>query len=186
METKLRDFLFDEGLRQDSLVHSIASALGTKAGLYMVFAAFVFSAEAALSQAGESLGLLVPKSLLIVSLLLSLTAIIILLRAVAVQGYKTPPMLPNLEAQTEEYLGSTKDGKLSEDEKLEEIRTQFVKSLSRSIGHNVGLNDKIAGGLELASKLIGVSIVTVFLALLWGIIRLMHFLCVAHPASFHV
>jgi hypothetical protein len=184
MESKLRDFLFAEGLRQDSLIHSIASALGTKAGLYMVFAAFVFSAEAALSQAGQSLGLLVPKPLLIVSLLLSLTAIVVLLQAVAIKGYKTPPTLPNLQAQAEQYLGSTKDGKLSEDEKFQEIRTLFVASLSRSIGHNVALNEKIAVGLEWASKFIVASVVTVLVALLWGIILLVHSLCVAHPALF--
>jgi hypothetical protein len=186
MDGKLKDFVFQEGLRQDAVIHDLASQLGTKAGLYMVFAAFVFSAEATLSQASQSLGLAVPKPLLALSLLLSLTAIVVLLRAVVIQDYKTPPILPKLELQTEKYMESLKQEKLSEYEKLERLRAKFVNSLGRSIEHNFNLNHKIAAGLTWASRIIGSSIATVLIALSWGVIRWTYLFFLARRALFHV
>ncbi|MHB8502097.1 MAG: hypothetical protein ACYDHE_14295 [Candidatus Acidiferrales bacterium] len=186
MEDKLRDFIFQEGLRQDSVIHGLASQLGTKAGLYMVFAGFVFSAEATLVQAGQNLGLPVPKPLLGLSLFLSLVAIVVLLRSVFIQDYKTPPILPKLESQSETYLESLRNENLSEEEKLQRLRAKFTRSLGRSIAHNFELNRKIAVNLEWASRIVASSILTVLVAVVWGLARWTYLFFLAHRAAFHV
>jgi len=186
MEDKLKNFIFEEGLRQDSVIHGTASQLGTKAGLYMVFSGFVFSAEATLIQASQSLGIFISKPLLGLSLLLSLVATMMLLRSVFIRDYKTPPVLPKLQSQAETYLESLKDQNLSEDEQLDRLRSKFINSLGRSISHNFDLNTKIALNLEWASKVISASIFTVLVAVLWGLSRLMCSFFLAHRAAFHV
>ena len=169
MEDKVKDFLFQEGLRQDSLIHGLASQLGTKAGLYMVFAAFVFTAETTLLQVGDKIGFQASRPLLTLALLCSLIGILVLLRSVLIEDYKTPPVLPKLQAQSTSYL-STLTG-VPEEEKITRLKGKFMNSLSRSIAHNYEMNHRIATNLQWASWFIGGSIVSVLLALLWGLGR---------------
>jgi hypothetical protein len=80
MDSKpLRVFLLQEGLRQDALIHNVSSQLGTKNGLFMVFAAFVFSAEAALAGMSTTVGFTMPHWAIGCALLLSLAGIGVLL-----------------------------------------------------------------------------------------------------------
>jgi hypothetical protein len=170
MNAKLNDFFLGEGIRQDALIHDLASQLGTKTGLYMVFAGFVFTAETALLKELDPLGLHASKVLLISAIVLSLIAIVILLSAAFVQDYKTPPILAQLREQSELYLNSL--GAISHDEQLNSIKEKFINSLARSIDHNYGMNQTIAQFLEKASLFIGLSIFCVLVAVLVGIFRL--------------
>jgi hypothetical protein len=169
MNAKLNEFFLSEGVRQDALIHNLASQLGTKTGLYMVFAGFVFTAEASLLKELESL-VHASKVLLISAIVLSLIAIVILLSAAFIQDYKTPPILGQLREQSESYLRSL--GEMSDDDQVDKIKEKFINSLARSIDHNYGMNQTIAQYLEKASLFIGLSILCVLIAVLIGIFRL--------------
>jgi len=171
MNEKINDFMLQEGVRQDSLIHALASQLGTKAGLYMVFAAFVFTAETSLLQIGEKLGFQTSRPLLVLALLFALAGILVLLASIVMLDYKTPPVLPKLQRQTKVYIARLTNIYVPQSEQMERIKGKFVDSLSRSIEHNYQMNHKIGTYLERASWLVGLSILSVLVSLLWGLGR---------------
>jgi len=78
-------------------------------------------------------------------------------------------MLPKLQAQSESYL-ATLTG-VPEEEKIGRLKGKFTNSLARSIAHNFEMNHRIATNMERASWFIAASIVSVLVALLWGLGR---------------
>jgi hypothetical protein len=160
-------FLLQEGLRQDALVHSTSSQLGTKSGLFMVFAAFIFTAESTFASLGTTLGLHIPHWPLVVSLILALVGIVVLLWSARLLSYRMPPILPTLRTQSESFLNLPDIKGLPEDEQMYKLEEKFVNSLTRSIKENFDANRRISNNLALASGFVGASLSCLFLSLLW-------------------
>jgi hypothetical protein len=100
MDSKpFNSFLLQEGLRQDALIHATSSQLETKIGLFMVFAAFVFTAESTLAGTGGVLGFKLPYWCVGGALLLSLAGIAMLIRCAFLEDYKSPAVLRELRKQ---------------------------------------------------------------------------------------
>jgi hypothetical protein len=161
-------FLLEEGLRQDALILNTSSQLGTKSGLFMVFAAFIFTAESTFATLGNTLGLSLPHWPLLVSLILALAGIAVLLWSARLLDYRMPPILSNLRTQSEEFFALPDIKDLSEPEKMQRLEDKFVNSLARSIEENFEANKKISRNLTVASNLVGASLSCLVLSLLWA------------------
>jgi hypothetical protein len=166
-----RDFLLQEGLRQDALVHSTASQLGTKVGLFMVFAAFIFTAESTLAGLGTNAGLHIPSWSLDVSLVLALSGIGVLLWSARLKNYRMPPVLSVLRNESERFFQLVDIKGLPEVEQMERFNEKFINSLTRSIDENFSANRRIAHALEIAVILIGLSLACLLCSLLWPVLR---------------
>jgi hypothetical protein len=160
-------FMLQEGLRQDALIHNTASQLNTKSGLFMVFAAFVFTAESTLATVGTTFGLHLPPWPLAVALILALTGIGILLWSARLQSYRMPPILPILRIESESFFNLPDIRSLSEEEQMQRFGQKFVNSLMRSIKENFEANRRISRSLVVASGFVGASLSCLFLSLLW-------------------
>jgi uncharacterized membrane protein YbhN (UPF0104 family) len=161
-------FLLEEGLRQDALILNTSSQLGTKSGLFMVFAAFIFTAESTFVSLGNTLGLSLPHWPLFVSLILAMAGIAVLLWSARLLNYRMPPILSNLRAQAEEFFALPDIKNLPEAEKMQRLEDKFVNSLARSIEENFEANKKISRNLSVASGLVGASLSCLVLSLLWA------------------
>jgi hypothetical protein len=162
-------FLLEEGFRQDALIHDIASQLGTKNGLFMVFAAFVFTAESSLAGIGNTIGVNIPIFGLGLALLLSLIGIGFLLRSAFLEKYHMPPALPDLRRQAETFFSLVDVRVLPEEERMNQFRGKFVNSLTRSIAGNFEVNKRIAKNLEWASWFVAISVGCLLLGLMWSL-----------------
>ncbi len=160
-------FLMQEGIRQDRLIHDTSSYLGTKNGLFMVFTAFMFTAESALVNSGGALGLYLPRWPLVISLIFSLAGIAVLLWSARLVSYRMPPILPALRTQSEKFFDLPAIKHLPEEEQMWRLEDKFVNSLTRSIEENFEANKKISQGLTIASWMVGVSLSCLVLSLLW-------------------
>ncbi len=162
-------FLLQEGLRQDSLVHSTASQLGTKSGLFMVFAAFIFTAESSFAGLGTAVGFNLPRWPLLVALILALLAIGVLLWSSRLLSYRMPPILPELRQQSERFFNLSDIKRLPENEQMDRLEEKFVNSLTRSVTENFRANSRISKSLLAASVLISLSLSCLFLSLIWAV-----------------
>jgi len=167
-------FILQEGLRQDALVHSIGSQLGTKNGLFMVFAAFIFTAESTLANCAVALGLHLPHWPLVLSLILALTGIVVLLWSARLQSYRMPPVLAQLRSQSEEFFGLADIKGLSEEDQMDKFGEKFTNSLARSIAENYDTNRRIAQNLQTASVSVGLSLICLFASLAWTAGRMLY------------
>lgn len=167
MSKPFKEFLLEEGIRQDALIHNVSGQLGTKTGLYMVFGAFVFTAESTLASTGTAIGWQPLKAALWAATIFSLIGIAVLLRSAFLEKYEMPPILPNLAEQSKKFFELPDIKKLSEEEQMSEFQSKFVNSLSRSIKANFSANDRISRNLEWASWLIAASIGSLFVSLAW-------------------
>jgi hypothetical protein len=166
-------FILQEGLRQDALVHNVGSQLGTKNGLFMVFAAFIFTAESTLVGAAPGLGLQLPHWPLAVSLVLALVGIGILLWSARLQSYRMPPVLAELRSQSEKFFELADIKGLPEEEQMDRLGKKFSNSLARSITENQDANRRIAKNLQTASVFVGLSLACLFGSLAWTAGRLL-------------
>jgi hypothetical protein len=162
-------FMLQEGLRQDALLHSISSQLGTKNGLFMVFAAFIFTAESTFANLGATLGLQLPHWPLVVSLVLALAGIVTLLWSAHLLSYRMPPVLSVLRTESESFFQLPDIKGLSEEEQMQELEAKFVSSLSRSIDENFDANREISKILGFASALVGGSLSFLLISLLYSL-----------------
>jgi len=169
-------FMLQEGIRQDALVNSTSSQLGTKSGLFMVFAAFIFTAESTFAGLGTTLGLMLPRWPLVVSLVLAMAGIGVLLWSARLQSYRMPPILPALREQSEKFFGLPDIKGLPEEEQMRKLEEKFVNSLTRSINENFEANRRVSASLVAASACVGASLSCLFLSLLWIVGR--YLLCV--------
>jgi hypothetical protein len=169
MAAKLTEFLLQEGLRQDASIHATASQLGTKIGLFMVFAAFVFTAESAIAGANGTFGFSLPHWGLAIALLLALAGIVLLIRCAFLEDYKYPAILPELRTQANTFIGLSEIRDLPEEEKLTRFQGKFVESLARCVDANFKLTARIGQDLERASWLIAGSVGLLFASLLWAL-----------------
>jgi len=168
MSAKFYDnFMLQEGLRQDAAINATAAQLASKNGLFMVFAAFVFTAEATLASVGSRFGLELPRWGWGVSLMLSLVGIIVLLYSAKLEKYRLPPILPLLREQAEQFFSLPDIKQLPDGVKMEKFQEKFLNSISRSVRDNFDVNTRIARNLEYASYLIGASVLCLLGALLW-------------------
>jgi hypothetical protein len=165
----LGKFLLQEGLRQDSLVHNTSSQLSTKSGLFMVFAAFIFTAESTLAGFGSTLGLHLPYWPLVIALILALAGIGILLWSARLQNFRMPPVLSTLRFESQRFIQLPDIKDLPEEEQMARLDEKFVNSLARSIAENFEANRRIAGSLAYASALIAISLSCLLLSLLWTV-----------------
>lgn len=164
--TYLIDFVVDEARRQDDLVHGVGAQLGTKTGLYMVFAAFVFSAEATLAQVGSAIGWERHPSLLAGSLFFSLVAILFLVWAALMRKYRMPPLALRFREQCEEFDQKFAAQGLVDDAKLRVIKERFANSLGRSVLQNFGVNEAISRRLTWASSCLAASVTCLLVSFL--------------------
>ena len=168
MAAKFYDsFMLQEGLRQDAAINGAVSQLASKNGLFTVFAAFVFMAEATLASVGSRFGLELPRWGWGGSLVLSLIGILVLLYSAKLEKYRLPPILPLLREQAEQFFSLPDIKQLSDEVKMEKFQEKFLNSLSRSIRDNFEVNARVARNLEYASYLIGASVLCLLGALLW-------------------
>jgi hypothetical protein len=159
-----------EGLRQDALVHSTSSQLGTKNGLFMVFVACIFTAESTFANLGTTLGLQLPHWPLVVSLVLALAGIVTLLWSARLLSYRMPPVLSVLRTESETFFQLADIRDLPEEEQMRKLEAKFVNSLTRSIDENFEANREISKILEIASALVGGSLSFLFLSLLYSLL----------------
>jgi hypothetical protein len=167
MSKTFKEFMLEEGIRQDALIHNVSGQLGTKTGLYMVFAAFVFTAESTLASTGSAIGWQPLKVALWAATIFSLAGIAVLLRSAFLEKYEMPPILPRLAEQSQKFFELPDIKNLPEEQKMAEFQGKFVNSLSRSIKANFSANDKISRNLEWASWLIAASVGSLFVSLAW-------------------
>jgi hypothetical protein len=173
MEKKLFDkFMLQEGLRQDALVNSVSSQLGTKNGLFMVFAAFIFTAESTFANLGATLGLQLPHWPLVVSLVLALAGIVTLLWSAHLLSYRMPPVLSVLRTESEAFFQLSGIKNLSGEEQMQRLEAKFVNSLTRSIDENFEANREISKILGFASALVGASLSFLLVSLLYSLLVL--------------
>lgn len=170
MADTLTDFYIAEGIRQDRLIHDLASTLATKAGFYMVVAGFVFSAEATLLQNAEVHGFTAWKPSLLAALLCALIGIMVLLRTVFLRLYSMPPLLGSFKQQWDNHVKSV-GTTISDENQVVQIKEVFVVSLAEVILHNDAANQSVADTLRRAALLIQVSILLVFISVFVGIMR---------------
>ena len=161
--------MLQEGLRQDALLHAIAGQLSTKTGLFMVFAAFVFTAESSIASVGSVFGVRLTRVGWVGALLLSLCSILALLRCAFLEKYSTPPILSRLREQTDKFLELSDIKRLPEDQQLERFKEKFLNSLERSIVDNFESNARISRNLDFASWFVFFSVMWLFGALIWAI-----------------
>lgn len=166
-DNSFNGFMLQEGFRQDAMIHSFAAQLGTKTGLFMVFAAFVFTAESTLATVSSSFGLALPSWAWGWSLSLSLCGIVVLLRASRLEKYRLPPILPLLREQAQKFFALDDIKKLPEGEQMEKFQEKFVNSLSRCVRDNFEVNARISKNMEIASYLIAASVICLLGCLLW-------------------
>ena len=162
-------FMLQEGLRQDALIHNTASQLSTKSGLFMIFAAFVFTAESTLATVGTTFGIHLPHWPLAVALILALAGIGVLLWSARLQSYRMPPILPVLRIESESFFNLSDIRNLPEEEQMQRFGQKFVNSLTRSIKENFEANRRISGSLVIASGFVGASLSCLLLSLLWTV-----------------
>jgi hypothetical protein len=162
-------FLLQEGFRQDALMWDMATQLGTKNGLFMVFAAFIFTAESTLAGISGTIGVKIPQLGLVIALFLALIGIGILLRCAFLEKYKMPPALPELREQAARFFDLVDIKRFSEEERMTQFQGKFINSLSRSVSANFEVNKRIAKNLECASWLIAGSVSCLLLGLLWSV-----------------
>jgi hypothetical protein len=168
MDSKpFNSFLLQEGLRQDALIHANSSQLGTKIGLFMVFAAFVFTAESTLAGTSGIFGFKLPHWGVGGALLLSLAGIVMLIRCAFLEDYKYPAVLRELREQANIFFKLPGIQELPEEDKTERFQGKFVDSLARCIDTNFDLNVRIGKNLQRASWFIGGSVFCLFASLLW-------------------
>lgn len=161
----LQEFYLKEGLRQDALINSISTQLATKSGLFMVFAAFVFTAESTLLN--PAIGIAMPLWAIVISLLFALAGIVALLWSARLKSFKMPPILPEMIEQAQKFLDFPEIKALSEEEQTRKFESVFLQSLERSIRRNFDVNAKVAKTIDVASWLIGISVSWLFLVFLW-------------------
>lgn len=162
-----KDFLLQEGLRQDAMIHKMAGQLGSKARLMMIFAAFVFAAESTFVIVSLVFGLQLPKWGWGGALFLSLASIGVLLRSPWLEKYRIPPVLPLLREQAEDFFTLDDLKQLTDDKQMEKFRDKFTNSLSRCIRDNFQANTRISRNMEVAALLIAASIVCLLGCLIW-------------------
>lgn len=171
----LNSFLLQEGLRQDAVINDTASQLTTKNGLFMVFAAFVFTAESTLASNGKVFGYHMPNWALIGPLVLSLISILLLVGAALIHKYKEPPILPDLRTQAEKFFQLAEVRNLPETEQMAQMEIKFLNSLTRSIEHNHNLNGEISEKLKEATWFVGASILWLGGLVVWPtLVSLVH------------
>jgi hypothetical protein len=150
----LTELILDESKRQDGLMHEWSSSLGTKTALYMVFVAFIFSAETAFLQLAKGP---IAAAALSLAMFFSLLAVIPLLFASFLYRYRKPPRPERFRQQCIEYYDSLT--RLTEDERVLRIKGKLINSFSRCVDENYGLNERIANNLRLSSVLICVAVI---------------------------
>ena len=170
MADTLADFYIAEGIRQDKLIHDLASTLATKAGFYMVVAGFVFSAEAMLLQNVDPHGFGAWKPTLVAAMVCALIGIMVLLRTVFLRLYSMPPLLGSFKQQCDTHIKSV-GTTISDENQVVQIKEAFVVSLAETISHNDAANQDVADTLRRAAFLIQVSILCVFVSVFVGIMR---------------
>lgn len=167
MTKTLSEFLFNEGLRQDALIHSVSGQLGTKTGLYMVFAAFIFGTLSTIAATADKAPWKIWTVGIWIAAMFALAGIAALLRCSFMEKYRTPPILPRLRTQAEEFFSLRAVKDLPEERKQEEFLQKFTNSLSRSIEDNFNANARIANQLDWASRLIAISMAVLLASLLY-------------------
>jgi len=178
MAKAFKEFLLNEGFRQDALIHSVSSQLGTKTGLHLVFAAFIFGSLSTVASLADAAPWRVWVPGVWVAAMLSLVSIAVLLRCAFLEKYRMPPILPRLKSQAETFFSLNAVKGLGEECKLEEFLEKFSNSLGRSIEDNFNVNARIAVHLERASLLLAVSMALVLASLLYfPVIHAFQFLC---------
>lgn len=160
-------FLLKEGLRQDAMIHNMAARLGTKNGLLMVFAAFIFAAESAFVIVSLMFGLQLPRWSWGGSLMLCLASIGVLLRSIWLEKYRIPPVLPLLREQADQYFSFPDIQQLSDERQMEKFQEKFVNSISRCVRDNFQVNAKIHKNIEIACWLIIASVLCIAGCLIW-------------------
>ncbi|HWH58611.1 MAG TPA: hypothetical protein VN682_13345 [Terriglobales bacterium] len=160
-------FLLQEGLRQDAMIHNMAAQLGTKNGLLMVFAAFVFAAESAFVIVSLMFGLQLPRWGWGGALMLCLISIGVLLRSIWLEKYRLPPVLPLLREQAEQFVDYADIQLLPHERQLERFQEKFLNSISRCVRDNFQVNAKIHNNIEVACWLIVASVICTAGCLFW-------------------
>jgi len=154
-DAELIDLVLNEAMRQDSLVHQWATALGTKAALYMVFAGFVFTAETEIVKLASGP---VARAILCAALFLSLLGVIPLLSASFLYLYKKPLRPTKLRERFMELETLLIKEKVPEEDRILTFKDKLANSYSRCVDENSDINEKIANKLEWAALLLGLSI----------------------------
>lgn len=167
MGKTFKEFMLEEGLRQDALVHNVAGQLGTKTGLYMVFAAFIFGTLSTIAVTADKAPWRIWTAGIWIAAMVALAGIAALLRCSFMEKYRMPPILPRLNTQAKEFFSLRAVRDLPEERKQEEFLQKFTNSLSRSIEDNFNANARITKQLDWASRLIAISMVALLASLLY-------------------
>jgi hypothetical protein len=183
MDGETRAVLLEELRRQDSLIHGVSAELAKKAGLYMVFAGFVFTGTAALSVIAERAKMPVPAVFLLVGMLCALGCVYNVVHASCLEEYRTPPIGQNLIEQTKEFEAHLKRKNASLEQFSARVRGKLANSLARSVRKNFLRNEQVARRLHAAFSWLSASLVLVFAAAAWApLVRVVAFLASAFRA----
>jgi hypothetical protein len=169
MADTLTDFYIAEGIRQDKLIHDLASVFVTKAGFYMVVSGFVFSSSAILLQNSTTQGFAAWKPTLVLAMLFALTGVLMLLRTVFLREYSMPPLLSSMRIQAQNQTASQPN--LSDADTLAAVKEGIIECFAETISQNDAANSSVAESLKNAASMIAISIVLVFLSVLAGIMH---------------
>lgn len=148
-------YVLAECLRQVSMLEATASALGTKASLYMVFAAFVFTGEV---QLAHNSALAVNRVLSGVAMICCLISVLCLLRSSSLREWGMPPRAATFRDESAAHFARLLASGKSDEEALLVLQEKYINSLARSIEKNHDANTKTVRMLSYASGLLLLSV----------------------------
>lgn len=161
--------LFDLAEKQDRFEHEYSSQLVTRIGLFLVFAGFVSGVgiellKLILAEASQApaRGHYLAASLLGLSTIFLFAAMVILLLAALMPGYSVPGKVSKYREHYKELL---KHHNGDPKKAHSDLREDIIDATAEAVDQNSARNAKRANAITWASRLLLVSIVTLFLAL---------------------
>jgi hypothetical protein len=164
------DYILDESLRQLSTMDSVASTLTTKSSLYMVFAAFIFTAEIGLVTGKPQIFSGVNYPLSFVAIVFSLVSILFLLSSASLREWGMPPRAEKFRDESEKHFAHLVSKGDTEQGALLKLKTKYINSLARSVEKNHAANAKTAAMLVYASRSLLLSIVLLLSSMVFPLV----------------